>query len=107
MKSNSTNVTNREINMLLADVMFFLIWFCEKRKMDLRSKFPMYRSKSIRAPSSVTVLFDSSISKCCPLCLGFESSSVTIQYSKKRAIQRYTHAYSPMLKDRRNGQGVQ
>ena len=27
----SVCLSNREINMLLADVMFFLIWFCNKR----------------------------------------------------------------------------
>ena len=37
-------------------------------------------------------MFDSSISKCCLLCLGFESSSVTIQNSKKLACNTAQYA---------------
>ena len=71
--------------MLLADVMFFLIWFCEKRWTSGQNF--KCKDKSICASSSVTSMFDSTISKVegCLLCLGFESSSVTIQYSNKLA----------------------
>ena len=43
------------------------------------------RNRQVCASSPVTPTFDSWRSKCCLLCLGFESSSVTIQYSKKVA----------------------